>query len=84
MTKKILFFVGCIFFSTLNYTHIIADEIKLVPKKKPSLTKKEIDAKISLNILKPLPKPKKEIQNQRTENIAQNQKKKQKNSIFVT
>ena len=61
MRKKILFFVSCFFFSNLIITCLFADEKSLIPLKKPSLSENEIKEKISLNILKPLPKPKKEI-----------------------
>ena len=61
MRKKLLFIVNCIFFSSLIFTYLIADEKKLVPLKKPLLTKKEIKDKISVNLLKPLAKPKKEV-----------------------
>ena len=57
MIKKILFFIGYIFFSTINFTHIYANENNLIPPKKPILTEKEIKAKISVNLLKPLAKP---------------------------
>ena len=41
MSKKILFFIGCIFFSTLNFTYLYADKNNLIPLKKPLLTEKE-------------------------------------------
>ena len=73
MRKKILFFVSFIFFSNLIITNLFSDEKSLIPLKKPSLSKKEIKEKISLNILKPLPKPKKEILVNESEEITQNQ-----------
>ena len=63
MSKKILFFTICIFFSILGISVLYANDSDFIPKKKPILSKKEIDQKISLNILKPLPKPKEKVQN---------------------
>ena len=57
MIKKIIFFIGCIFFFTLNFPYLIADEKRIIPVKKPILSEKEIKQKISVNLLKPLPKP---------------------------
>ena len=61
MHKKILLFLSCFFLVGSIFTILSADERKLIPIKKPILTDKEINTKNSLNILKPLPKPKKEI-----------------------
>jgi len=78
MRKKLLFFVSCIFFSNLIFTHLFADEKNLIPLKKPLLTEKEIKDKIYLNLLKPLPKPKKEILTPLPKKITENQKTDQK------
>tara|TARA_B100001741_G_scaffold293770_1_gene275625 strand:+ start:2784 stop:5006 length:2223 start_codon:yes stop_codon:yes gene_type:complete len=73
MRKKLLFFVSCIFFSTLNFEYLFANEKNLIPLKKPLLTEEEIKEKVSLNLLKPLPKPKKEILTQESKKITENQ-----------
>ena len=61
MRKKLLFFVSCVFFSSLITTYLFADEKILVPLNKPLLSEKEFNKKISFNLLKPLPKPKKNL-----------------------
>ena len=75
MRKKLLFFVSCIFFSSLNFEYLFANEKNLIPLKKPLLTEKEIREKISLNLLKPLSKPKKKILTQEPKKITKNQQK---------
>ncbi len=64
--------------SSLNLSNVIADQKELVPLKKPQLSEKEKNKKISVNILKPLPKPKKEDLNKQSKKIVVNQKKEQK------
>ena len=58
MLKKILFlgFIVSIFMFSNN---LLAEIYSIVPLKKPSLSKEEIQKKISINILKPLKKPSK-------------------------
>ncbi len=83
MTKKILLFIGYIFFLLLSISYLIADEKNLVPLKKPQLSEKEIKKKISVNILKPLPKPSKKKLTEKTEKIVENEKSEQKKSFLV-
>ena len=78
MRKKLLFIVNCIFFSSLIFTYLIADEKELVPLKKPLLTKKEIKDKISVNLLKPLAKPKNKVSTNEPEQIVEKTKNKKK------
>ena len=73
MVKKILILIAYIFFSTLYFAHIFANEKNLIPLKKPILTEKEIEAKISLNLLKPLPKPKDKSAKKKIETKVKNQ-----------
>ena len=83
MRKKLLFIVNCIFFSSLIFTYLIADEKKLVPLKKPLLTKKEIKDKISVNLLKPLAKPKKEVLLNESVEIVEKPKNKKKIELLI-
>ena len=83
MRKKLLFFVSFIFFSNLIFTHLFADEKNLIPLKKPLLTEKEVKEKIFLNLLKPLPKPKKEILTPEPKKITENQKTDQKSKFLL-
>ena len=78
MRKNILFLICCILLSSLNLSNVIADQKELVPLKKPQLSEKEKNKKISVNILKPLPKPKKEDLIKQSKKIVVNQKKEQK------
>ena len=78
MKKKILFLISYIFFSTFNLTFLLANEKNIIPLKKPQLSDKEINEKILLNILKPLPKPKNEIINQQNQIADNNQNLDQK------
>ncbi len=78
MSKKILFFIGCIYCTTCNLAYLSADEKKLLPLKKPVLTEKEIKKKISVNLLKPLSKPKKDFQDKGDIKISENKNKDKK------
>jgi soluble lytic murein transglycosylase len=57
MLKRLLFPSLLLFL--INFNYVVAETTVIIPKKKPSLTEKEIEKKISQNILKPLKKPKK-------------------------
>ena len=57
MLKRLLFPSLLLFL--INFNYVAAETTVIIPKKKPSLTEKEIEEKISQNILKPLKKPKK-------------------------
>ena len=75
MNKKIIFFISFIFFYCLNFTHLFSAEVEIIPLKKPLLTEKEFKEKITLNLLKPLPKPKKKSLAKEPKKIDENQKK---------
>jgi soluble lytic murein transglycosylase len=57
MLKKILLFIGLFISIFANYNNLLAQNLTLIPLKKPSLTSEEITKKISKNILKPIKKP---------------------------
>ena len=78
MTKKILFFIGCLYILTINSSHLLSNEKVIIPLKKPSLSKKEIEQKVSVNFLKPLPKPKMDFLTPEIPKMAENQKDIQK------
>ena len=61
MLKKIIVLssVVSLFFFNINY--LSAEIATIIPLKKPILTGKEIEKKVSINILKPLKKPKNKI-----------------------
>ena len=82
MRKKLLFFVSCVFFSSLFTTCLFANEKILVPLKKPLLSEKEFKEKISLNLLKPQRKPKK-IFTSETKEITENKKTDQKSNFLL-
>ena len=83
MNKRLLFFVSYIFFSNLIGACLFADEKNLIPLKKPLLSEKEINEKISLNLLKPLPKPKKKIITQETKKVTKIQKNLEKTKFLL-
>ena len=57
MFKKLIFFLSFSTFIILFTNQLSADDANIIPLKKPILTAKELDKKISINILKPLAKP---------------------------
>ena len=83
MSKKILFFVGCIFFLAINFTYLFADEKNLVPLKKPLLTDKEKKAKISINTLRPLPKPIRKTSTEKVEKTFVKENKETKKAFIL-
>ena len=83
MNKRLLFFVSYIFFSNLIGACLFADEKNLIPLKKPLLSEKEINEKISLNLLKPLPKPEKKIITQETKKVTKIQKNLEKTKFLL-
>ncbi len=83
MSKKLLFFVSYVFFSILICTYSFSDKNNLVPLKKPLLSDKEIKEKISVNILKPLPKPKKIKKKEDDQKIIITNKKDQKIKLLL-
>ena len=61
MLKKILFLSSIVTLIFFNNICVRAEITTIIPLKKPILTGKEIEKKISINILKPLKKPKSKI-----------------------
>ena len=57
MSKKVSFFFQILLFFTLFYAYSKSSELKILPLKKPNLTKETIQKKISKNIIKPKKKP---------------------------
>ncbi len=58
MLKKIIVLSSVVSLFFLNINYLSAEIATIIPLKKPILTEKEIEKKISINILKPLKKPK--------------------------
>ena len=58
MPKKFLFFV-IIFNMIISNNFVLSD---IIPIKKPSQTKEEVNKKLLVDVLKPLPKPLKNIE----------------------
>ncbi|MEK9690379.1 MAG: hypothetical protein VW179_00185, partial [Pelagibacteraceae bacterium] len=58
MVKKLLYFVVLISIISTNLFNANSEDIKILPLKKPNLTDEEIEKKLSINILRPLEKPK--------------------------
>ena len=61
MLKKIIVLSSIVTLFFLNNIYLRAEIATIIPLKKPILTGKEIEKKISINILKPLKKPKNKI-----------------------
>ena len=59
MFKNLLCFVVLISIILLNFTSANSEDKNILPIKKPNLTVEEIEQKLSINILRPLEKPKK-------------------------
>ena len=59
MLKKLIIFTSIITLLFSNSNYLLADNATIIPLKKPTLSDNEIKKKISINILKPLKKPKK-------------------------
>jgi soluble lytic murein transglycosylase len=58
MVKKLLYFVVLISIISTNLFTANSDDLKILPLKKPNLTDEENEKNLSINILKPLEKPK--------------------------
>ena len=61
MSNKISFFLNIIIIFLLSLVCSHSEELKIVPLKKPVLSKETIEKKITQNIIKPKKKPKKQI-----------------------
>ena len=57
MFKKLIIYICLLLFVNIDQKILASEKINLVPLKKPQLTKQELKKKVSINILKPLPKP---------------------------
>ena len=68
MVKKLLYFVVLISIISTNLFTANSDDLKILPLKKPNLTDEEIEKKLSINILRPLKKPKEKM-NQKLKNL---------------
>ena len=58
MFKNLLYFVVLISIILINFTSANSEDKNILPIKKPNLTVEEIEQKLSINILRPLEKPK--------------------------
>ncbi len=61
MQKKFIFFISFLLFTISNISFIQANEKQLIPLKKPVLSNQELKKKVSINVLKPPPKPNKQV-----------------------
>ena len=61
MSNKISFFLNIIIIFLLSCVSSNSEELKILPLKKPILSKEIIEKKITQNIIKPKKKPKKKI-----------------------
>ena len=57
MLKKIIILSSVLILYFYNSNYLGAEIATIIPLKKPLLTEKEIEKKLSINILKPLKKP---------------------------
>jgi len=62
MFKNLLYFVVLISIISINFTSANSEDKKILPIKKPNLTTEEIEQKLSINILRPLEKPKEKVE----------------------
>ena len=60
MSNKISFFFNIIIIFLLSFVCLHSEELKIIPLKKPILSKEVIEKKITQNIIKPKKKPKKQ------------------------
>ena len=58
MLKKLIILSSIVSLIFLNFDYVQGDNATIIPLEKPKLSKNEIEKKISINILKPLKKPK--------------------------
>jgi len=62
MFKNLLYFVVLISIISINFTSANSEDKKILPIKKPNLSTEEIEQKLSINILRPLEKPKEKVE----------------------
>ncbi|MDB3888763.1 lytic transglycosylase domain-containing protein [Candidatus Pelagibacter sp.] len=70
MHKKLIFLISLMFF----FNELPANEKIIVPLKKPLLTKQELNKKVLINILKPLPKPKEKEKEKKLKKVVKEKK----------
>ena len=58
MQKKLSLYIGLLLTFSINFQNLLAENLSLIPLKKPILTVNEIEKKLSKNIIKPIKKPK--------------------------
>jgi soluble lytic murein transglycosylase len=75
MPREIFFFIKSLLLSLIIIGNVFADEISIIPLKKPILDEEAQNAKISQGILKPKPKPSKKIEETKTITVKKDQKK---------
>ena len=63
MSKKLLYFIVLLYLTNLNSLAIS----EIIPLKKPIQTKEEVQKKLLIDVLKPLPKPIKKIETKKIE-----------------
>ena len=81
--RNILIFISYIFLITLNITNLFANNKELTPLKKPILSEKEIEKKISVNLLTPKTKPKEKIETQNIKKDTEIQQALQKTKFLL-
>ena len=70
MHKKLIFLVSLMFF----FNTLLANEKIIIPLKKPSLSNQELNKKVLINILKPLPKPKEKGKEEKLKKVVKEKK----------
>ena len=73
MLRNIIFFLKLITLILLFISNLYAEEITIIPLKKPILDRETIEQKLSQSILKPKPKPIKKVEKQKVSNRLSNQ-----------
>ena len=68
MLRNIIFFLKLITLILLFISNLYAEEITIIPLKKPILDRETIEQKLSQSILKPKPKPIKKVEKQKVSN----------------
>ena len=63
MLKKLIFYISFSFLTICNYSELRAEVKNFIPIKKPLLDKITLENKLIQGILKPKPKPVKNIEN---------------------
>jgi len=83
MQHKPFFLIHILIFLTFFNTNINAEQLKVLPLKKPILEKKVIKKIIQQGILKPKPKPNNEKKKEEKKVIVETPKKEKKTTIKI-